>query len=83
MAHALVYQASANRRLSVEDGANVMDIEELDPVKKKLVKKDLTRMSVGDLKEYIAELKGEIERSEAAINSKDKARAGAELFFKS
>ena len=59
-----------------------MDIEELDPIKKKPVKKDLTRMSVGDLKEYVAELKAEIERAEAAIKSKDKARAGAESFFK-
>lgn len=60
-----------------------MDIEELDPIKKKPVKKDLTRMSVGDLKEYIAELKTEIARAESAIGSKDKARAGAESFFKS
>jgi uncharacterized small protein (DUF1192 family) len=60
-----------------------MDIEELDPVKKKPVKKDLSRMSVGDLKEYIADLKTEIERAEAAIKTKDKARSGAESFFKS
>ena len=40
-------------------------------------------MSIGDLKDYIAELKTEIERAEAAIKSKDKARAGAESFFKS
>jgi uncharacterized small protein (DUF1192 family) len=60
-----------------------MDIEELDPVKKKTVKKDLSRMSVGDLKEYIAELKSEIARAEVAITTKDKARAGAESFFKS
>jgi len=60
-----------------------MDIEELDPIKKKPVKKDLSRMSVGDLKEYIAELKTEIERAEAAIKTKDKARTGAESFFKS
>ena len=60
-----------------------MDIEELDPVKKKPVKKDLSRMSIGDLKDYIVELKTEIERAEAAIKSKDKARAGAESFFKS
>ncbi len=59
-----------------------MDIEELDPIKKKPVKKDLSRMSVGDLKEYILELKSEIARAEAAIASKDKARTGAESFFK-
>ena len=60
-----------------------MDTDDLDPIKKKPVKKDLTRMSVGDLKEYIAELKAEIERAEAAIKLKDKARSGADAFFKS
>jgi uncharacterized small protein (DUF1192 family) len=60
-----------------------MDTDDLDPIKKKPVKKDLTRMSVGDLKEYIAELKTEITRAEAAIVTKDKARAGAASFFKS
>ncbi len=60
-----------------------MDTDELDPLKKKLVKKDLSRMSVGDLKEYIADLKAEITRAEGAIATKDKARSGAESFFKS
>jgi len=60
-----------------------MDTDDLDPIKKKPVKKDLTRMSVGDLKEYIAELKAEIDRAEAAIKTKDKARSGADAFFKS
>lgn len=60
-----------------------MDTDELDPIKKKPVKKDLTRMSVGDLKEYIADLNAEIARAEAAIVTKEKARAGAASFFKS
>ena len=60
-----------------------MDADELDPIKKKPVKKDLTRMSVGDLKEYIADLKTEIARAEAAITTKEKARSGADSFFKS
>jgi len=60
-----------------------MDTDELDPIKKKPVKKDLTRMSVGDLKEYIADLQAEIARAEAAIATKEKARAGAVSFFKS
>jgi uncharacterized small protein (DUF1192 family) len=60
-----------------------MDLDELDPIKKKPVKKDLTRLSVGDLKDYIGELKAEIARAEAAIAAKDKARSGAENFFKS
>ena len=59
-----------------------MDIEELDPIKKKPVKKDLARMSIGDLRDYIVELKSEIVRAENVIASKDKARAGAETFFK-
>ena len=60
-----------------------MDTDDLDPIKKKPVKKDLTRMSVGDLKEYIADLQSEIMRAEAAIAAKEKARAGADSFFKS
>ena len=60
-----------------------MDTDELDPIKKKPVKKDLTRMSVEDLKDYIADLKAEIARADAAIATKGKARAGAENFFKS
>jgi len=61
----------------------MMDTDELDPVKKKPQKKDLTRMSVGDLNEYIAELKVEITRAEAEIARKTKAKSGAEGFFKS
>jgi uncharacterized small protein (DUF1192 family) len=60
-----------------------MDLDELDPIKKKPQKKDLTRMSVDDLKEYIDELRGEIARAEAAIADKQKARKGADSFFKS
>ena len=60
-----------------------MDTDDLEPVRKKPAVKDLSRMSIGDLKEYIAELKAEIARAEAAIATKDKARAGAAAFFKS
>ena len=60
-----------------------MDWDELDPIKKKPVKKDLSRMSIEDLKEYIGELKAEIARSEEAIAAKSKARKGADSFFKS
>lgn len=59
-----------------------MDTDDLDPIKKKPQPKDLSRMSVGDLKDYIADLKAEIARAEAAIVKKDKARAGADSFFK-
>lgn len=60
-----------------------MDTDELDPIKKKPVKKDLSRMSIGDLKEYIGDLKTEIARAETEIAKKDKARSGADSFFKS
>jgi uncharacterized small protein (DUF1192 family) len=60
-----------------------MDFDELDPVQKKPVKKDLARLSIEDLREYIDALKAEIARAEAAIAAKDKARAGAASFFKS
>ncbi len=60
-----------------------MDADDLDPIKKKPVKKDLTRMSIGDLNAYIDELKAEISRAEAEIAKKGKARAGADSFFKS
>lgn len=60
-----------------------MDTDDLDPIKKKPVKKDLSRMSVGDLKDYIDELKTEIARAETEMVKKEKARAGAASFFKS
>ena len=59
-----------------------MDTDDLEPPKKKPPPKDLSRMSIGDLKDYIADLQGEIIRAEAAIAHKDKARAGAASFFK-
>jgi uncharacterized small protein (DUF1192 family) len=62
--------------------SEAMDTDDLDPIKKKPIKKDLTSISVGDLKEYIADLETEIKRAEAAIKTKDKARSGAESFFK-
>lgn len=60
-----------------------MDTDEIDLIKKKPPKKDLTRMSVGDLKEFVDELKAEITRAEAEMIKKGKAKQGAEGFFKS
>ncbi len=60
-----------------------MDTDDLEPVRKKPVMKDLSRMSVGDLNAYISELKVEIARTETEIAKKQKARAGADSFFKS
>lgn len=59
-----------------------MDTEDLEPIKKKPVLKNLEIMSMDALREYIDELKGEIRRAEDMIAAKDKARAGAEAFFK-
>ena len=59
-----------------------MDTDDLEPVAKKPKKKDLGRMSIADLKDYIDEMKIEIARAEAAIASKGSARQGAETFFK-
>jgi uncharacterized small protein (DUF1192 family) len=61
-----------------------MDTDDLEPPRKKApAQKDLGRMSIGDLKEYIDELKAEITRAEQAIAKKGSARQGAENFFKS
>jgi uncharacterized small protein (DUF1192 family) len=60
-----------------------MDTDDLEPIKKKPQKKDLARMSIEGLNEYIVDLKDEIARAEEAVANKDKAREGAESFFKS
>ena len=59
-----------------------MDTDDLEPIKKKPAPKDLEVMSIEALRDYIDELKGEIRRAEDMIASKDKARLGAEAFFK-
>ena len=59
-----------------------MDTDELEPVRKKPVPKDLSRMSIGDLEDYIADLKAEVARAEEFIAKKGAARKGAEGFFK-
>ncbi len=59
-----------------------MDLEELEPTKKKPTLKNLEIMSIEALREYIDELKAEIVRVEAEIAAKQKARSGAEAFFK-
>jgi uncharacterized small protein (DUF1192 family) len=59
-----------------------MNIEEMEPAKKPAVKKDLTVLSIDELHDYIATLRAEIERTEAAITAKQAHRSGAEAFFK-
>jgi uncharacterized small protein (DUF1192 family) len=61
-----------------------MDTDDLEPpVRKVTVKKDFSRMSIGELQEHIAELKSEIARAEEFIAKKAAARKGADGFFKS
>jgi uncharacterized small protein (DUF1192 family) len=63
-------------------GGQEMDTDDLEPIKKKPVPKDLEVMSIEALREYIEDLKAEILRAEGMIAAKDKARLGAEAFFK-
>ena len=59
-----------------------MDFDELEPVKKKPVVKDLDALSIEAIGEYIGELEAEIMRAREKITLKEKAREGAESFFK-
>ncbi|MDH5748375.1 MAG: DUF1192 domain-containing protein [Rhodospirillales bacterium] len=59
-----------------------MDTDDLEPVKAKTEQKNLEVMSIEALGEYIAELEAEIKRVRTAILAKEKARDGAESFFK-
>jgi uncharacterized small protein (DUF1192 family) len=47
-----------------------------------LARKELDPLSIEALHDYIDELKSEIERVQAKISDKEKARKGAEAFFK-
>ncbi len=59
-----------------------MENEENEISNKKNQQKDLTILSIEDLKEYINNLRSEIKRAENMIKIKDRAREGAESAFK-
>ena len=59
-----------------------MDLDEFEPVKKKLILKDLDILSIEALGEYIGELEIEITRAQDKISFKENAREGAEMLFK-
>ena len=59
-----------------------MNPDELEPVKKKRVPKNLDILSIEALGEYIDELKREIVRAQEKISFKENAREGAEMLFK-
>ena len=61
--------------------STLMDTDDLEPViKPKEI--DFDSLSIEELKEYIIELKAEIERAENYILSKGKDRLNAESLFK-
>ncbi len=61
-----------------------MDIEELEPRKtpKFEIGGDLSTLSVEELKELVAVLKGEIARIEEAVGAKESSREAADSVFK-
>jgi uncharacterized small protein (DUF1192 family) len=59
-----------------------MDEEELAPLRKTPVKKDLTPLSIAELEDYIAEMETEILRVREVIAAKRRQRGGAEALFK-
>ena len=59
-----------------------MDVEDLEPQKKRPEPKKLEEMSIEALSEYIAELEAEVARVREAIETKREARAGAHSIFK-
>lgn len=59
-----------------------MDIEDLEPRKKPVEKRNLEPMSIDELRHYIEQLKAEIVRVEADIARKQSQRSVADSFFK-
>ena len=61
-----------------------MDDDDLPrpPGQTRLQPRDLTPLGIAELEAYIAELRGESARAEAAIKAKLGQRTGAEAFFK-
>ena len=59
-----------------------MDPEDLEALKKEPEKKNLEIMSMEALGAYIAELESEIARTRAVMAAKEKARSGADRFFR-
>jgi uncharacterized small protein (DUF1192 family) len=60
-----------------------MDEDDLPrPASTRLPPRNLEPLGVAELKAYIAELRAEIDRAEAAIKARQSQRAGAESLFK-
>jgi uncharacterized small protein (DUF1192 family) len=62
-----------------------MDLDEVQPVKKPKgyeLGQDLSKLSVGELKALIGDLKDEIARVEEALGAKQSSKSAAEAAFK-
>jgi uncharacterized small protein (DUF1192 family) len=60
-----------------------MDMEDLEPRRKAPALRELDTLSIGELKDYIAELESEIARVKAKIAAKQAHLSGAGSLFKS
>ncbi|MBL6959170.1 MAG: DUF1192 domain-containing protein [Rhodospirillales bacterium] len=60
-----------------------MDVDDLEPAKKKPAPKNLDEMSIEALGDYVEDLRAEIARAQAMIEDKIKARDAADSVFKS
>ena len=59
-----------------------MDIDDLEPLKRKPTPMNLEIMSLDALRAYIADLEAEISRARSEIAAKEIARQGAEEVFR-
>ena len=59
-----------------------MDEDDLTPLRKKPVLKDLAPMAIAELETYIAGLEAEIERARVEIARKRAQKTGAEQLFR-
>ncbi|EME71311.1 hypothetical protein H261_03913 [Paramagnetospirillum caucaseum] len=59
-----------------------MDTDDLEPRNKPQALRNLDPMSIEELRDYIADLRAEIARTEQAISTKQAVKMGAEAFFK-
>ena len=60
-----------------------LDADDLEPHKPKQAPLDLEKMSVEELKNYVADMEQEIARALASIDAKQTHRSSAEDVFKS
>ena len=60
-----------------------MDMEDLEPRRKAPAPRELDSLSIGELKDYIAELEAEIARVKVKIAAKQAHLSGAGSLFKS